>query len=72
MIRIKVPSPYRKAGTPLTMEIGKNGFKRTEIIGPHNLVDGDAFYVDNETTYVSMGIGLTATRQKIGPLLDSP
>ena len=66
MIKIKVPSPYRKLGTPITMEIGKNGFKRTEIVNKYNLIDGSTFYVDNETTYISMGIGLGATRQKLG------
>jgi hypothetical protein len=65
MIRIKVPNPYKKEGTPITMEIGKGGFKRTEIISKYNLIEGSFFYVDNETTYVSMGVGLTSTRQKV-------
>lgn len=65
MIKILVPSPFRKEGTPITMEVGKNGFKRTEVVNKYNIIDGKYFYVDNETTYLIMGVGLTSIRQKI-------
>ena len=47
------------------MEVGKNGFKRTEVVNKYNIIDGKYFYVDNETTYLIMGVGLTSIRQKI-------
>lgn len=69
MIAIKLPIQFTKKGTRLIIEIGKMGYKRSELVGIYNIIRGDGskniFYVDNEATHITMEIGNNSYRESI-------